>query len=88
MHVGSIAVVDFEGAIQFGQSLSEEDNSFSFVCTVDDAKTLQKTAVRKTIEYGEQFFRLSAGQTATSFICSRFLQWGLSRRNWSIPNSI
>ena len=62
MHVGSIAVVGFEGAIQYGQSLPEEDNSFSFVCTVDDAKTLHKTVVRKTIEYGEQFFKLSAGQ--------------------------
>ena len=87
MHVGSIAVVGFEGAIQYGQSLSEEGNSLSFVCTVDDAKTLHKTAVRTTIEYGEQFFRLSAGQTATGFICSRFQQWGLSRRNWSISNS-
>lgn len=55
MHVGSIAIVGFEGAIQYGQSLPEEDNSFSFVFTVDDAKTLHKTAVRKTIEYGEQF---------------------------------
>ena len=62
MHVGSIAVVGFEGAIQYGQSLPEEDNAFSFVCTVDDAKTLHQTAVRKTIEYAEQFFRLSAGQ--------------------------
>lgn len=88
MHVGSIAVVGFEGAIQYGQSLPEEDNSFSFVFTVDDAKTLHKTVVRKTIEYREQFFRLRAGQTATGLICSRFPQWGLSRRNWSTPNSI
>lgn len=88
MHVGSIAVVGFEWAIQYGQSLPEEDNSFSFVLTVDDAKTLHKTVVRKTIEYAEQFFRLSAGQTATGFICSRFPQWGLSRRSWSTPNSI
>jgi hypothetical protein len=56
MHVGAIAVVDIEGAIRYGQSLPEEDNSFSFVFTVDDAKTLHKTVVRKTIEYGEQFF--------------------------------
>jgi hypothetical protein len=72
MYVGSIAVVGFEGAIQYGQSLPEEDNSFSFVCTVDDAKTLPKTVVRKTIEYGEQFFRSSAGQSATGFSFSRF----------------
>ena len=89
MHVGSIAVVGFEGgAIQYGQSLPEENKSFSFLFTVDDAKTLHKTAFRKTIEYGEQFFRLRAGQTATGFICSRFPQWGLSRRSWSTPNSI
>lgn len=88
MPVASIAVVGFEGAIQQGQSHPEEDNSFSFVFTVDDAETLHKTAVRKTIEYGEQCFRLSAGQSATGFICSRFPQWGLSRRNWSTPNSI
>ena len=62
MHVASIAVIGFEGAIQYGQSLPEEDNSFSFVFTVDDAKTLHKTVVRKTIEYGEQFFRLRAGR--------------------------
>ena len=88
MHVGSIAVVGFEGAIQYGQSLPEEDNSFSFVFTVDDAKTLHKTMVRKTIEYGEQFSKLSAGQTATGFICSRVPPWGLSRRNWSTPSSV
>jgi hypothetical protein len=48
---------------------------------------LHKTVVRKTIEYGEQFFRSSAGQSATGFICSRVPPWGLSRRNWSTPNS-
>ena len=61
MHVGSIAVVGFEGNIQYGQSLPEEDNSFSFVFTVDDAKTLHKTAVRKTIEYGEQLKQTGGG---------------------------
>jgi hypothetical protein len=57
-----------------GPIASEEDNCFSFVFTVDDAKTLHKTAVRKTIEYGEQFFRLSAGQSAAGFIFSRYPQ--------------
>lgn len=50
MHVGAIAVVGFEGAIQYGHSLPEEDNAFSFVVTVEDAKTLPTTVVRKTIE--------------------------------------
>jgi hypothetical protein len=54
--VASIDIAGFEGAIQLGQSLAEKDNCFSFVFTVDDAKTLHKTVVRKTIEYGEQFF--------------------------------
>ena len=88
MHVASIAVIGFEGAIQYGQSLPDEDNSYSFVCTVDDAKTLHKTVVRKTIEYGEQCFRLRAEQAATGFICSRFPQWGLLRRSWSTPSSM
>ena len=86
--MGSIAVVGFEGAIQYGQSLPEEDNSFSFVCTVDDAKTLHKTVVRTTIEYGEQCFQIERGAAATGFICSRVPPWGLSRRNWSTPNSV
>lgn len=56
--MASIAVAGFEGAIQQRRSLVEEDNCFLFVFTVDDAKTVYKTAVRRTIEYGEQFFQI------------------------------
>jgi len=48
------------GAIQQRRSLVEEDNYFSFVLTVDDPKTVYKTAVRRTIEYGEQFFQIAS----------------------------
>jgi hypothetical protein len=75
-YVASIAVAGFERAVQQGQSLADEDNCFSFVLTVDHAKTAYKTAVRRTIEYGEQFFQIESGAVGRATPSRRLKQNG------------
>jgi hypothetical protein len=77
--VASIAVAGFEGAIQQGQSLAQENNCFSFVFTVDDAKTVYKTGVRRTRKNGEQFFQIESGAVGRATPSRRLKQ----NRRWN-----
>ncbi len=57
------------------------------VLTVDDASMLYKTEVSMTVDYGGQF-EIESEAVGAVFICSRFSERGLSKKNWSILSSM
>ena len=71
-------------AVSRANRLLKEDKCFSSVLTVDDAKILYKTAVRMTIDHGEEVHIENVAVGGRLHLLT-IPPWGLSRRNLVDP---